>query len=235
MSTIDQILGRPVSEDCPPVQTARVRLASPARREPPKDKENEKLRNKARQASVIAAITGMSESDEESIIPDNAKPVDPFSTEQIPGLKSTPDINNDSPSEPSLANSHGEELIPPTAALVAPDVTPKVFQLVDPSQVPPPPKPTNVPPGAPSAAPAPPAGGNALDTILGRTPTPPPGAAPAMPPVTAESFMQTISPLEIKAKVAEKLVPASAGGSSMPEHKEGDGRTIFNAVRHLVG
>lgn len=211
-------------------------MAAPARREAPKDKESDKLRNKARQASVVAAITGMNESDEESIIPDNAKRIDTFSTEQIPGLKSTPDINNDSPSEPSLANSHGEELIPPTAALVAPDVTPKVFQLIDPSQVPAPPKPTNVPPGAPSVTPAPPAAGGALDTILGRTPTPPPGGIPPMqPPVTAESFMQTISPMEIKSKAAASLVPASAGGSSMPEHREGDGRTIFNAVRHLVG
>jgi hypothetical protein len=236
MSTIDEILGRnPVTEDSPPVQTARPRMATPARREAPKDKESEKLRNHARKASIVTAITGMTESDEESIIPDNAKRVDPFSTDQSPGLKSTPDINNDSPSEPSLANSHGEELIPPTAALVAPDVTPKVFQLVDPSQVPAPPKPTNVAPGAPTATPAA-APGGALDTILGRTPTPPQGGMPPMqPPITAESFMHTISPMEIKAKAAESLIPASAGGSSMPEHKEGDGKTIFNAVRHLVG
>lgn len=236
MSTIDQILGRKIvhEDDVPPVMAARSRPASMSRRQEPTDKEDKKLRNRARQASVIASITGIAESDEEAIIPADAKRVDPFAADQIPGLKETPDLANDSPSEPSLASNHGEELIPPTAALVAPDVTPKVFQLIDPSQVPPPPKPTNMSPGAATVTPGAPDTG-ALDTLLGRHAPPPGGAMPSMMPVTAESFLHAISPIDVKSRAAEKLIPASAGGSSMPEHKEGDGRTIFNVARSLVG
>jgi hypothetical protein len=233
MSTIDQILGhKPIHEDEPPVLTARTRPASVLRKQEPKDKEDKKLRDKARRNSVVAYITGMAESDEEGIIPGDAKRVDPFSTEQIPGMRETPNLDNASPSEPSLSNAHGEELIPPTAALVAPDVTPKVFQLIDPSQVPAPPRPTAASPGTPSITPQPSGADGALDTILGRE-NPSPGSPP--PLVTAESFLQSVNPYEIKSKVAEKLVPAAAGGSAMPEHREGDGRTIFNVVRSLVG
>ena len=234
MSTLDQILGRqPVTEDEPPVQTARTRPASMLRRKAPEDTEEKKLRDKARRSSVVANIVGMAESDEEGIIPHDAKPVDPYSSENIPGMSSAPNLGTESPAEPSTSNAHGEELIPPTAALVAPDVTPKVFELVDPSQVPAPPTPTTPPPGAPTVTPGSPPATGALDTILGRQ-NPAPGAgAPA--PVAVESFVQAINPYNIKSKVAEKLVPASAGGSSMPLHQEGDGRTVFNVTRSLLG
>lgn len=237
MNTLDQILGRkPLEEDdVPPVMAARTRPATMVRRESPKDTESKKLRDKARQSSVVASIIGMAESDEEAIIPDDAKRIDPYASDQIPGLKQSPDLNNDAPASPALSNAHGEELIPPTAALVAPDVTPDVFKMVDPSQVPAPPKPTNFAPGAPTVTPGPPGDGGALDTIMGRNTQPAPAMPNGMPPITAESFMQSMNPLEIKAKAAGSLIPASAGGSSMPEHKQGDGRTIFNVVRSLVG
>lgn len=237
MSTLDQILGRePVTEDSPPVQMARTRPASMLRRQEPKDKEEKTLRDRARRSSVVASITGMAESDEEGIIPHDAKRVDPYSTENIPGTASTPPLDNTSPSEPSTSNAHGEQLIPPTAALVAPDVTPKVFEPVDPSQVPAPPKPTG-PPGPPTVSPESSPATGAMDTILGRQ-NPAPMSAPGAstpPPVAVESFVQSINPLDIKSKVAEKLVPAAAGGSSMPLHQEGDGRTVFNVARHLMG
>ncbi len=201
MSTLDQILGRtPITEDdvVPVVAGARARPASVLRRQEPKDKEEKSLRDRARRSSVIASITGMAESDEEGIIPHDAKRVDPYSTEQIPGTSGTPtNLGTETPSEPSRTNAHGEELIPPTAALVAPDVTPKVFEPVDPSQVPAPPKPTG-PPGPATASPATSPATGALDTLLGRqnpSPTPPGAGAPI--PVAVESFVQALNPLDI--------------------------------------
>jgi hypothetical protein len=166
----------------------------------------------------------MTESDHESIIPDDAKPVDPFTVSQIPGVKDIAS-SSEAPSEPSVITAREEELISPTAALVAPDVTPKVFDLIDPSQVP-------APPAPPAPAPAPPGPGQkgALDTILARPATGP------MP--TAESFMNVITPVDsagVQAAVASKLVPATDGGSGMPSHQEGDGRTVFNVARRLMG
>jgi len=38
----------------------------------------------------------------------------------------------------------------------------------------------------------------------------------------------------VKAKAAASMVPASEGGS-MPEHVQGDGKTIFANFRRLVG
>lgn len=235
MSTIDLILGnRSILEDIPPVPIGTTRPASMLRKQPPKDKEPDKLRNKARQASVISSILGVSESDEESIIPSSAQPVDPFSTAQIPGMRETPKFDSAQPAEPSVSNKHGEELIPPTAALVAPDITPKIFELIDPSQVPAPPQPTNVPPpGPPTVTPMATGADGALDTIMGRNMPPSHGAQP--PPVAVESFMQAINPMEIKAKAAASLVPAAAGGEPMPEHKASDGKTIWNVTRSLLG
>lgn len=234
MSMIDQIIGRkPVREDAPPVQTARPKPASPARRLPPEDKEEKKLRDAAaRQRSVIAGIIGtVAESDEEAIIPSDAKRVDPFNTGQIPGMKEQPNLNSGSPAEPTTL-THGEELIPPTAALVAPDVTPNIFKLIDPSAVPQPPKPEPPPMAAPTVTPGAPPAAGAMDTILGREP----GSAPAPNPgITAESFMHVINPIEVKAKAAASIVPAAEGGSPMPEHVQGDGKTIFANFRKLVG
>jgi hypothetical protein len=237
MSVLDQIMGRQAvieSDVVPAVAGARTRPASMLRRQEPKDKEEKKLRDKAREASVVASIIGMAESDQESIIPADAKRLDPYSMHDIPGMSQAPqNFNSDSPSEPSTSNAHGEELIPPVAALVAPDVTPKVFEPIDPSKVPAPPKPEatpGVPVAGPVASPAP----GALDTILGRQNYGPQNGNQATP-VTVESFMQAVNPIDIKSHVAEKLVPASAGGSGMPLHQQGDGKTIFNAMRNLMG
>jgi hypothetical protein len=240
MSVVDAILGRGLTEDdVPPVMASRPRTAATARREPPEDEEEEELKKKAakaRSSSVVAGILGMSESDEEGIIPPEAKPFDTFTTQQIPGMKEAPKLEGSTPSEPSVANSHGEQLIPPTAALVAPDVTPNVLALIDPSQVPAPPAPP-VPP-APVERPAPPTGAvppqPALDTILGRQN---PAAEVQPPPGTVESFQAAInpaaSPVMAKIKIAEALTPASAGGGDMPAHQEGDGKTIYNAFRQF--
>lgn len=242
-SVVDAILGRRVlaEDDVPPVMTKRPQPPAPARKTPPEDEEDSETAKKAakvRSSSVIAGILGMTESEDEGIIPKDAKPFDTFSTQQIPGLKEAPKLDNTTPSEPaSVANAHGEQLIPPTAALVAPDVTPNVLQLIDPSQVPAPPAPP-VPP-APVERPLPPTGAPtapqpALDTILGRqNPAPQPPQATA-PPVTAEAFVQALHPLEVKSKIAEALVPAMDGGADMPKHVEGDGKAIYNAFRQFT-
>jgi hypothetical protein len=233
MSVLDQILGRrPVQEDEPPVQAARTPVPSAQRKEKPKDEESDTLKKKARRSAVVASILGMTESDDESIIPDDAKPVDTFSgVHEIPGMGEVPKFGATGPAEP--ATVHGEELIPPTAALVAPDVTPDVLKAIDPSQVPAPPAAPMPPGGAPTGAPAQPQ--HALDTILGRQNTAPQPGPPIHAPVTAESFAHMINPIEVKSKVAEALIPSTEGGSEMPNHKEGDGKAIYSAFRRFVG
>lgn len=232
MSTLDQILGRePVKESVLPVMTGRTRPASMLRREAPEDKEESKLKKKARQSSVVASIIGMAENEEESIIPDNAKQVDAFASPNIPGMGEVPSLDGKNPAEPSFTVDD-EELIQPSAALVAPDITPKVFELIDPSQVPVPPRPSGQPPGPPTVTPMPTGAAGALDTILGRQhPNPAPNAPP---PVAVESFLHSINPGDIKSRVAEKLIPGQSGGF-MPEHKEGDGQSVYNAFRTFIG
>ncbi len=242
-SVVDAILGRGqglTEDDVPPVMAARQPKPVAARRLPPKDEEEKELQNKAakvRSSSVVAGILGMTENEEEGIIPQDAKPFDTFSTQQIPGMQEPPKLDNAKPSEPSVTNIHGEELIPPTAALVAPDVTPNVLQLVDPSQVPAPPVSAPPPGPAPAVGSAPPqptsapGAEGALDTILGRQ-----NPAPQPAPVSVESFQQTITdPVVRKQKIAEALVPAKDGGRDMPKHVEGDGKAILNAFRQFNG
>jgi hypothetical protein len=231
-ATVDLILGRSVDQvnedDVPPVMAGRTRPASMLRKEP-KQPTDKKLRDKARQASVVASIIGMTESDEESIIPQDAKPIDQFSSAQIPGLKSTTTLSSsESPSEPALANADASGLIPPSAALVAPDITPKALEPIDPSAVPG--RPAPVAPGipSPSISRATSSATGALDTILGRQNPAPPGVA--------ESFVRAITPpIDSASAVASKLTPANAGGSPMPEHVQGDPTAVYAAFRNLVG
>jgi hypothetical protein len=262
MGLIDDILGRRSvrenTSDVVPVVAGKQRL--PLRKEPPKDKEDDKLKDRARRSSVVAHIMGMTESDDEAIIPDTAQSLDPMQTHQIPGLSSRNpvDDNEEEPSEPSRTNIHGEELIPPSAALVAPDVTPNVMVPLDPSQVPAgartmerpaPPSPM----GQPEAgAPAQPPMGTSpnrgvLDTILGRQNTGPQPAAAAQAmaesmlhqdaaaQAMAEAMMNEAVNGTIQERVASKIVPAAEGGEGMPIHREGDGRSVYNAFRRFTG
>lgn len=244
---VDQILGRkPVAEELvgsvPPVMAGKPRSAAAVRKQPPKDEEEDELKKKARRSSVVASIMGMTESDDESIIPDNAKTVDTLTGgEHIPGIRSEPLPPAEGPSEPAATtNVDGEELIQPTAALVAPDVTPNVMQPIDPSQVPAPPQRPTPPPSvaAAQAMPAPgiPSPGRGamgtMDTLLGRQNSQPqPEEAAAM----AEALIASMAdPAEIQAKVAEAMTPAQPGSSLMPEHKEGDGKTVYSAFRRFM-
>jgi len=191
----------------------------------------EKLKkNAARQRSVVASIMGMTESDDEGIIPDDAERVDTLTGgEHIPGIRSDSLPRPEGPAEPRVTtNVGGEELIQPTAALVAPDITPNVMQPIDPSQVPAPPQ-RPVPP--PSVAAAQQMGAedarNVMNTILGRQNVQPHAA-------TAESVVAAMThPVVIQEKVGEAMTSAEAG-ASMPRHQEGDGRTVYNAFRPFM-
>jgi hypothetical protein len=79
-----------------------------------------------------------------------------------------------------------------------------------------------------------------MDTILGRQ-----NAGPQSAPnyrqeesqAMAESFAASmvVDESEIKAKVAEMLTPTDPGVTTMPDHKEGDGKTVFNSFRRFMG
>jgi hypothetical protein len=230
---VNAILGRRVTEDSSvPIPVTKHRVA---RKAPPTDKEEGKLKKVARTSSIVAHIIGMAESDDEAIIPKSAKPLDPF-THQIPGMVAEPPgaVSHEEPSEPAVTNIHGEQLIPPTAALVAPDVTPKVMQLIDPSQVPkcPAPAPTGPKEGAMDTLlgreAAPEGGEGALDTLLGRQ-----NATPQPAQAMADSMMAEVVHGSIQERVAAKLMPANEGGEGMPSHKEGDGKTVYNTFRRF--
>ena len=246
MSMIDDLLGRrPVREDFSalPPGTYKQQRPAPVRQLPPKDKEEDKLRKKARQSSVVACILGMTESDDEGIIPPDAKQVDTFSAgERIPGIRSDPLPQAEGPEEPAVSNVSGEELIQPQAALVAPDITPNVMQPLDPSQVPAPPRPPQ--------APLPPmTGGNpelpgeaargVMNTILGRQnagsqPQAPAPSQAELESMAASTVAAMTNPIVIQEKVAEALTPAQPGTSTMPDHREGDGKSVYTAFRKFM-
>jgi hypothetical protein len=69
-----------------------------------------------------------------------------------------------------------------------------------------------------------------MDTILGRQ-----NPAPEELETMAESVVASMNVDigEIKAKVAEAMTPAIPGASLMPEHREGDGKSVYNAFRRF--
>jgi hypothetical protein len=238
MGLVDQLLGqKPLVREDTPALWARPQRPTPARREPPQDEEEEKLRKKAAcQRSVVASIMGMTESDDESIIPDDAEQVDTLTGgEHIPGIRSDPLPSPEGPSEPgATTNVSGEELIQPTAALVAPDITPNAMRPIDPSQVPAAPQRPMPPPSvaAAQAQGAEEAAGGArgvMDLLMGRQ-----NSAPQPEGAMAESMVAAMThPAVVKQRVAEALVPGEAGGT-MPRHQEGDGQSVFRAFRQFV-
>ena len=252
MSLVDQMLGRsPLREDSsvPPALTVPAKRPSAVRRQTPEDKEEEGLKKKARHCSVVASIMGMTESDDESIIPSDADPVDVLvGGAHIPGIRSDPLPGEEDPEEPlSTTNADGEELIQPSAALVAPDVTPNVMKTIDPSQVPAPPKPPEpvAPPVPPPTMEQPHDFRGVMDTVLGRQSAQPQAASAAdmeAANAMAESFLASavdsaVDPGAIQQRVSEALTPASGGSeaSIMPKHSEGDGKTVYDSFRRFTG
>jgi hypothetical protein len=241
MSMIDEILGR-ADENCSvvPVPATRQQRPIPGRKDPPKDEEEEKLRRQAvRRRSVVASIIGMVESDDEGIIPGDAERVDTLTgSEQIPGIHSDPLPKAEGPAEPDGEGSDDDELIQPTAALVAPDITPNVMQPIDPSRVP---APVSRPQPPPSVAAAQQMGAaeasadatGVLATILGRQNREPQPEAYEQEAVAESMVAAMTHPAIVKQRVAEALTPESAG-AAMPIHQEGDGKTVYNTFRRFM-
>ena len=259
MSLIDQLIGRkPVAEDysVPPVLAGKQQRPVPSRSQPPKEDAKIAARRAAvRRQSVLASIMGMTESEEEGIIPTDAQELD---TENfgavIPGVKKDPLPKAGGPAEPTGCQNPGqEELIQPFAALVAPDLTPNTLKPIDPSRVPQPPRPPmpQMPAAQPQqSAPLPQgsvgyAGRDVMDMLLGRQNNGPQPAPNSRPPyyqqeesiAMAESLAASmaVDESEIKAKVAASLTTADPGTCLMPNHKEGDGKTVFNSFRRFMG
>lgn len=186
---------------------------------------------------------------EDSVIPDNAEPVDP--TEMTVGkpLRKTKEIVQ----EPSHPVADKEKYQTPYAALTAPDVTPQATQPIDPSQVPGAAGPERFRAADLEKVETPdtiPSGGEdmavkAMDVLLGRNraskPATQPGEFEAAGAVVTEELaaaMMGVSPIaeDAQAKAASMLVAAKDGGSSMPAPTpQGDGTAIYRAFRRFAG
>lgn len=241
MSVIDKILGRqPVIEttttgDVPPVMAARPHSPDKARKETPRDKTKDRLRR----AGIVASILGITESDNESIFPEGAKSIDADQATDTLGLPPVK-MPTDSPEEPAEINVDGEELITPSSALVAPDVTPNALVPIDPSAVPSGPGAVPRAPPAPMVrpVPAPPMGSSeegTLDTILGRQNPAPQSfeAAPELQPVATEAFMDSVG-MGARARGKQFVTEAVTPGVAMPDHVEGNPERIVSAFRKFI-
>lgn len=179
---VAKLTGKSLSEDVPvPVGTVR---------QPVKRSRAERARQ-----NTAAAMMGMAESsgdDDDSIIPDDA--------EQIEGSGSDVEIDGDlvaKDQEPAAARvppeasaaAHGEPLLTPRSALVAPDVTPEVDVALDTSEVPAPPQ-----QAASRPAQSRDQGADALKVLLGRAePSAQPQAPMSEPVVTAEAAQAAVN------------------------------------------
>ncbi len=158
---IRQMLGRQVQEDVPvPVAVRRSPL----------------LRNRDRrgvQRRTAAAMMGVSEA-ETPIIPDDAEEMEMYGGSSGIQLDSPALDDENQPETPEAPDTAAEEdetgLIQPRAALVAPDVTPKTLEPIDPSEVPAPSKPATTASGAPKVSDDGKGASDALNVLLGRTP-----------------------------------------------------------------
>ena len=152
-SLVSAMLGRPIvqEDDSVPVPVTKTRSARRSR-------ENDRLVNRR----TITAIMGMAE-DQESIFPADAVQIDGV-TGFAPGIKGGDKPVDRAPEEPEDPDyAQGEDLMSPTIALVAPDVTPQALQPLDPSQVPP-----DVKPSLPAQPATPNNGADALQVLLGK-------------------------------------------------------------------
>lgn len=204
------------------------------------------LRAKKRHVgSTVAQAIGMigendTDEDNRSIFPDEKEEGEPVTANEIdkePVMRE----EADEPANPyEQADEHG---LPPSVALVAPDVTPKALIPLDASKIPNFKETKFTTTQADMAAPAPePQGGSAVDTILGR---PEEVEAPDLGPAAP----RTVSTEEAKAMMGvrppslhEDAESGSGGGdglgylkpgSEMPVHQDGDVKKIMNTFRRF--
>lgn len=168
-----------------------------------------------------------------------------LSTDIIPDdaeSDSTPlkDVNTSSGPAELPDKKTGDKLIDPTVALVAPDVTPKAEEPIDPSSLP---IPGTVNPTS------------ALNTILGTNPAPASNQVNAgvdtkkeassqealfrsfgisMPQVS-ESVPEAIKDMQVTQALAETVAAATQPDIPMPVHQEGDIRKLCSAFRSFMG
>jgi hypothetical protein len=212
---VAQMMGRTVAEsdEVVPVPSAMPPRASRRRRD--------------RRLSTAAEMLGLRadgtlrEADEESLIPDDAEPLDIVSAPS--GIKLDQKLIDRDKQPPQPASAIGypeeeEELLTPKDALVAPDVTPHAYVEIDPSEVPPPKEPPKT--SMPDVA------GDAMSVLLGRK-SGPEHPLPEEPIETAESVQATVnSLLKVPSEAADALLRQ---GQAMPHHVPGQAKKIMEA------
>lgn len=205
----------------------------PAERQSARNRAN-KRRNRG---STVAQALGMMNEDDRSVFPDEKDEGEPVSASEIDRV---PDVK-EKPAEPSNPYDQADEQgIPPSVALVAPDTTPFALIPLDSAKIPKF-KETKFTTTQADGAPPPeePAGGSALDSILGRSteeaePEPGPAAPRAVSTEEAKSMMGVNT-----ASILNESGGADGGlgylkpGSEMPEHKDGDVKKIMSTFRRF--
>jgi hypothetical protein len=204
--------------------------------------------NRRRRQSASAVSRVLGEADEEPTIPDDAEDIERSEVVLGKPMRQPKEVVQ----EPSHPTGNREKLLTPYSALTAPDVTPGITQPIDRSKVP---GQINVKteftakdtaatpePMQPEPVRGEDAAVRAMDVLLGRerTTTPPEkdkerqqfdqaGALATAEAVTA-STLASMNAGPINESYASGLVQ----GAGMPDHKEGDARTVCNAFRKFT-
>lgn len=193
---------------------------------------------KRRRESSMSRVMGEAVNADEPIIPKDAEEFEGGGQPYEQGLKPVKDVVM----EPNDPYAGKEKMMTPSAALVAPDVTPDADKPIDPSAVPGVGSGARFRAGDADREPQAPSSGQALphramDVLLAR-PTPPSQEAQPDAVVTAESayrMMGVQSP-------DEQFRDASASGQAllnenapMPTHVHSDGRQVLSVFRRFAG
>lgn len=209
-------------------------FARPFKKEDDKKKKSEES---FRRAGIAAAIIGLGEDRETSIIPSDASKVGTHAaTGYRAGDFSGGNPTNSSSSPESVSPPEdpyaSDELIGPETALVAPDATPRALQFIDASKVP------GSQDGKPPAAPAPAAPASsrppvsntadvAMNILLGRNrPVESRASESQAAPVMSAPPPGIPSP-DTLYRMTEAMTPQSG----MPEHREGNVRQVCGTFR----
>lgn len=207
----------------------------------PRSRFRDRLR---RRKEDVRRVVGEAQGPDDGLIPDDAEEFEGGGQSFERSSKPVKDVVM----EPRDPYADKEKLMAPSAALVAPDVTPQATQPLDPSAV---------PGGGPgerfrtsdaerdagtSAAPNQPLPKRAMDVLLGRPAGPSQEASPDAV-VTAESAYRMLG-VQSPNEQFQSEDGGSAGltgqavlkeGQAMPDHRYSDGKTVLNVFRRFVG
>lgn len=234
---MSRVLGETTTGDVAPVLANRPRMdyAERLRRLRSRRGEDPETGN-----VDVKRMVGESDSEDDSVIPDDAEPVDPSEMSDGKPLRPVRDIVQ----EPSHPVADKEKYQTPYAALTAPDVTPQSTQPIDPSNVP-----GTTTPERFTAADLAQSGGNdtsdvaakAMDVLLGRNRASKPATTPAdfsrAGDITTEEAARLVGvqpPVfeDAKAKAAAVL---QEGGAMPPPAPASDGSAVYSAFRRFNG